>query len=327
MCGIFGVSHNTDVTRRMLPLLALEMEFRGRDSWGATDGTSTYHSLGYITDGWYDAHLAPDGPSGWDRVIYHTRGASTGAVTLQNAHPYTFTHTTPDGVERRVVGIHNGIISNHEALLKKYSRTSEVDSMHIYQHISEGLPTEELCGWGNLAWYTTDSDYPTGTLRLLRFNNDALHVAKLTTGEIVFCSLKDSIIRASAMAGSSIHKFFTIEPETVYRVGTAPDGDWVLFQRTERMRFGGRVAPWVGSFTQFPHHPTGGDLDRPLRMHNPPSPLTLATLHQRDRANHICIIPACDHLVTPSRRDGLLCKKHLAEVVDDFKPVAAGVGV
>src|ERR1700677_4177785 len=118
----------------MLPLLALEMEFRGRDSWGATDGRSVTRCLGRITDGWYNEFIDPAGWGGWDRAIFHTRGASTGVVTIPNSHPYTFTHTLPDGAVRRVVGIHNGIISNHEALNNKYSRTHEVDSMHIYQH-------------------------------------------------------------------------------------------------------------------------------------------------------------------------------------------------
>ena len=310
MCGIFGFSHFTDVTRRMVPFLALEMEFRGRDSWGATDGTRSVRRLGCITNTWWDA--APE-VLAWERGIFHTRGASTGSVTLANAHPFQFTlRDEAGGVVRDVIGVHNGIVSNHENLAKKYNRSSEVDSMHIFQHLAEGKETEEIHGWGNIAWYTSDEEFPSGTLRLLRFNSEALHVAKLTTGEIVFASVAESITRAAGLVGSGVRKFYNIHPETVYRVEISVENEWVLFERNVKMQFGTRGTMWNHTSTHTPY-----SFDRRTSYYTPAKPPTLATLQHSDRIKHICLIPMCEKLVAPSRREGLVCKKHLDEIMKD----------
>ena len=46
------------------------------------------------------------------------------------------------------MGIHNGCITNHEALNIKYERKFEVDSMHIFAHIAEKKAKP-----GNKTWY------------------------------------------------------------------------------------------------------------------------------------------------------------------------------
>lgn len=314
MCGIAGVSHLTDITRTMLPFLAWDIESRGHDSWGATNGRDTEKALGPITSTLYD-HL--DYILEWDRVILHTRAASTGEVTLANQHPFHNVVKDGDGtIIREVMGIHNGIVANHFALNTQYSRTNEVDSMHIYQHIAEERDTGEIHGWGNLAWYTYDTDHPDGALRLLRFNHTDLHVALLVTGEIVFCSTKDTIVRAAAVAGSDVKKFLPTSDETVYRVGKDRNGDWQLFQRDVKMKFGVRH-----SYQNF-HPMHGGNGGRNFDEYTPGlrkvgPELNLSTLQHEDRKNNICLINGCTEKVTPNRRQALICAKDWAKLVED----------
>src|SRR5580698_6744639 len=110
MCGIFGFSRTDEVTRRMTGILADRMESRGHDSWGVTDGDFIYKETGRITEGWQELDL--EGPT------YHTRAASCGAVSERNAHPFDFTGS--NGL--RVVGVHNGHISNWQSLKTKHNR-------------------------------------------------------------------------------------------------------------------------------------------------------------------------------------------------------------
>lgn len=319
MCGIAGVSHLTDVTRAMLPYLAWDIESRGRDSWGATNGTSTSKHLGPITCSMWDSM---EEILSWDRCILHTRAASCGAVTIPNAHPFQYKLHQSDGtLTRRVMGIHNGIVVNHIALDNRYHRDFEVDSMHIFAHLAEGRAMSDIHGWGNIAWYEFDEDFPDGCLRVLRFNNDALHIAKLVTGELVFCSTKDTIIRAAAMAGSDVKKFLTTSEDTVYRLGQDRDGEWQFFKREPKMLFGTRVEPFV---RQFPD----ADFQRVYEAHrhtfHEPSrygekPPTLATIHFEDRKKDICLINGCLRKVTPNRRNSLVCE-------EDWKLISSGVG-
>ena len=290
MCGILGVSHLTDVTRTMIGYMAWEMEERGQDSWGATDGRTAVRRVGPVTATFWEE---ADTILGWDRCILHTRGASYGEPTEANAHPF---HWAGPGGE--VLGIHNGIVSNHLQLDTKYGRTCAVDSMHIFAHLAEGRGMEDVYGWGNIAWYARDEQYPDSALRLVRFNSDAMHVAKLVTGEIVFCSTKNPILRAAAMAGSDVDHFFETKEETVYRVGL--DGDWKLFVRDEKMRFGTRTASWTPPIHQS---------HTPAKEKKPGN--ILANLQSEERRNNMCMITGCAGKVHPNRRSALVCEEDM----------------
>lgn len=314
MCGIFGFSHTTDVTRRMAPHLAWAMESRGKDSWGATDGTTTVKVLGPITDGWYEYE---DEVGAWERGIFHTRAASHGTVSIPNQHPFTFDEGAPQGGEgwlRTLVGIHNGIIANHSELNRKYSRKFEVDSMHIFKHLAERRLPGELQGYGNLAWYEMSPKDPTGTLHLLRFNSDALHIARLDTGEIVFASEKDPIERAAVMAGSGVRSFWNTESERIYYI-KVDAGDASLYKSHNKLAFGTRTSYqacqnqewWNNTDTRGTRGTRGGG--------------TLATIHRGEVLSGLCAVVGCHEKVVGSRKTALLCPTHFAEV----RATAAGL--
>src|ERR1700679_2132573 len=114
MCGIIGVTGEPDALPLILSALH-KLEYRGYDSAGvalvvdgeiwrarAADGTRSVAGLVRLTAG--GPPTAP-GPAG----IGHTRWATHGHPTVENAHP----HLDCTG---RLALVHNGIIENHSAL-------------------------------------------------------------------------------------------------------------------------------------------------------------------------------------------------------------------
>ncbi len=119
MCGIIGVTGEADAVPLVLAALH-QLEYRGYDSAGialvadgsvwrarAADGTHGVAAL---------AELAADAPPGHHAALGHTRWATHGGPTPENAHP----HTDCTG---RLAIVHNGIIENHAELRAELEAT------------------------------------------------------------------------------------------------------------------------------------------------------------------------------------------------------------
>jgi glutamine---fructose-6-phosphate transaminase (isomerizing) len=112
MCGIIGVTGEADALPILLDGLR-QLEYRGYDSAGVAlvaDGevwraraATAKTSVATLAD------RAADAPGGHSAAIGHTRWATHGSPTEENAHP----HVDCTG---RVALIHNGIIENHASL-------------------------------------------------------------------------------------------------------------------------------------------------------------------------------------------------------------------
>jgi len=77
----------------------------------------------------------------------HSRYATSGDVTIENAHP--FDKYAP------VIGAHNGCVYNAKELDKLYGK-KEVDSEHIFERISQGKNLKDFVGYGIVEWYNTE---------------------------------------------------------------------------------------------------------------------------------------------------------------------------
>jgi hypothetical protein len=124
--------------------LAWSAERRGDDSWGVCkiDGTnlSIVKEKGNIKKTCKIRNiLAP-------HVIGHTRKATTGAPTKENAHPFHIGN---------IIGAHNGFVFDHKELNKKNGTDYEVDSQHLIHHINAGLPIKDISGSGTVSWLNT----------------------------------------------------------------------------------------------------------------------------------------------------------------------------
>lgn len=147
MCGIVGALAQRNVTEILLEGLR-RLEYRGYDSAGVClrndDGQLQLRkSLGKVAD--LEAKLEAD-PAEGHQGIAHTRWATHGVPSDENAHPHMSGH---------VALVHNGIIENHQVLRselreKGYQFASDTDTevvVHLIHSLSkDGLSLVDAVG-------------------------------------------------------------------------------------------------------------------------------------------------------------------------------------
>jgi hypothetical protein len=209
MCGLFGWDVKHSVSKKQLLSLALTLteanDKRGGDSFGYLNVRSghVHRDLG---EGVFEAHVM----SNFTRIMGHTRKATTGAKTVANAHPFEIGD---------IIGAHNGMISEHIELNKKYERNHEVDSMHIFSHINEGKALDELSGYGTITW--TDKRAGRSVVFMCKLRNGDLAVARLKNGGgCVWSSAEFALTRSLKIAGLEYTLVDVKESEVLFTDGS-----------------------------------------------------------------------------------------------------------
>jgi len=214
MCGIFGHSLKKNGLREgNRALLAGKLgdlnDERGGHSWGmlGVEGKEVYISrgMGMLGD---NAHQLIN----HEILLAHTRFATTGAKNVQNAHPFEIGD---------IIGAHNGIIHNHDALCTKYERKFEVDSMHLFAHLNSGLDFDDIQGYGAIEWVNKKELSKVYLCKLDGGSLSVYGIGKVEDKEvkgIVWTSDDDHMIEAMEIAGIKEYFEYKIDNNTVYYV-------------------------------------------------------------------------------------------------------------
>lgn len=136
MCGIVGIVGEGEVAPLLVQSLA-RLEYRGYDSCGVaivnSHGIEVRKDVGPVAEVAYRQGLSlAHGTVG----IAHTRWATHGGVSRENAHP----HLSCDG---NFAVVHNGILSNHRALRAELQsrghRFSSQTDTEVFAHLLEEM--------------------------------------------------------------------------------------------------------------------------------------------------------------------------------------------
>lgn len=205
MCGLLGWSLNGKNRPRnrqiavAAAILAYAMDKRGGDSWGLYLPRKDIltRGLGRLADSFAPMNAAEN-----DCLFAHTRKATTGQITVDNAHPFAC---------KRVVGAHNGMVSNHAELNKLYARTCAVDSHHLFLHLDEDQDFCDVEAYGAVEFVYRDKP---DTIYLSRFNDGDLAVYGGKWGCLWASS--ESCLRAAANLAGLNGGFFKIDDGATY---------------------------------------------------------------------------------------------------------------
>ena len=195
--------------RTLATILAYNAENRGNESWGVAKlldkkEVKVLKDVGSIRKTCrVKSILAP-------QVIGHTRKATTGAISVPNAHPF---------IHGKIIGAHNGFIYDHNGLNKEYNRQFEVDSQHLIAHISEGLSLDTISGMGTVSYLNTDEP---DVVYLGRGVSSDLAVCYIGSADnpigVVWGSIQHWVYDALDMAGFSKHILVTTHIRTLYKI-------------------------------------------------------------------------------------------------------------
>lgn len=178
MCGLAGYSMCKVPSRELVAGLMVASEKRGTHSWGMffPETDEIQKDVGRILP-----HL--DLTEGKYAAMLHTRFATTGAKTKENAHPWRI---------GSLVGAHNGIVFNHKQLNLLHNRECKVDSMHIFHHMEEGLDLQELKLYGAISYWKNRE------MHLYSFTANSLAIAETNDG-FIWLSNEDHLKKLLAL--------------------------------------------------------------------------------------------------------------------------------
>lgn len=218
MCGIVGIVSHGEVAPLLVESIS-RLEYRGYDSCGIATlnsaGIEVRKDIGAVTEVASRLGLAlAHGGIG----IAHTRWATHGGVSRENAHPHL-------SCDKGFAVAHNGIISNHEALRAELAErghcfSSETDT-EVFAHILEEI---YRCG-------VSVEETFVHALRRLE-GTFALAMISAHDPESIFCARQKSplilgIAPETTFVGSDVNAFLAYTRRAV----VLDDGEYAVISR------------------------------------------------------------------------------------------------
>ena len=145
-------------------------------------------------------------------LIGHNRFATMGELTVENAHPFSYSHIT---------GVHNGTLKNWRTL--EGGKDLDIDSKTVFNHIAEkGIKDlwSKMHGAASLVWWDDEEK----TLNFIRNSERPMHIAKIKDRKAIVwasepwminvaCSRSGVELEESGPVSTDVHKHYKFKPE------------------------------------------------------------------------------------------------------------------
>ncbi|MDO6464774.1 glutamine--fructose-6-phosphate transaminase (isomerizing) [Pseudoalteromonas carrageenovora] len=215
MCGIVGAVAERPVNKILVEGLK-RLEYRGYDSAGVAllEGSTlnTVKAVGKVVN--VEAALEKAGVSGHTGIA-HTRWATHGSVTEENAHPHVSNN--------QLALVHNGIIENHASLrasLKEegYEFLSETDT-EVMVHLIHKLRKQHTTLLASVQAAVKQFEGAFGTVVFDKANDNEIVVARSGSPLVIGLGLGENFIASDQLALLPVTRsFIFLEEGDVARI-------------------------------------------------------------------------------------------------------------